>query len=184
MLSSRKMHAAGDELLVARIQRGQLDALSELFRKYAKSVRNIGARILHDVMEADDLVQEVFLYLQRKSELFDASKGTARSWIFQIAYSQALLRRRYLKVRGFYAVDSVGREELRSDGSAFPSNDWESMLGLLSDPQRETLFLHFVEGYTFREIAEKLGQSYANVRNHYYRGLEKLRQQLAPKASD
>jgi len=38
--------------------------------------------------------------------------------------------------------------------------------------------LHFFEGYTFNEIAEKLGQSYANVRNHHYRGLEKLRKHL------
>jgi RNA polymerase sigma-70 factor (ECF subfamily) len=35
--------------------------------------------------------------------------------------------------------------------------------------------LHFFEGYTLEEVAERLGQTLANIRNHYYRGLEKLR---------
>jgi RNA polymerase sigma-70 factor (ECF subfamily) len=35
--------------------------------------------------------------------------------------------------------------------------------------------LHFFEGCEFMEIAEKLGQSYVNIRHHYYRGLEKFR---------
>jgi RNA polymerase sigma-70 factor (ECF subfamily) len=49
----------------------------------------------------------------------------------------------------------------------------------LSDSQRKTLHLFFFEGYTFEEIATKLGQSVGNARNHYYRGLEKLRKQIS-----
>jgi RNA polymerase sigma-70 factor (ECF subfamily) len=49
----------------------------------------------------------------------------------------------------------------------------------LSADQRETFRLHFFEGYTFAEIAGKLGQSHANVRNHHYRGLEKFRKHIA-----
>ena len=35
-----------------------------------------------------------------------------------------------------------------------------------------------MEGYTLPEIAEKMGQSRANIKNHYFRGLEKLRKHL------
>ena len=49
----------------------------------------------------------------------------------------------------------------------------------LSEKQRHTLHLFFYEGYTFREIAAKLGQTVGNARNHYYRGLEKLRKQIS-----
>ncbi len=48
----------------------------------------------------------------------------------------------------------------------------------LAQEQRETMRLHFFEGYNFAEIAEKLGQSYASIRHHHYRGLEKLRKHL------
>jgi RNA polymerase sigma-70 factor (ECF subfamily) len=50
----------------------------------------------------------------------------------------------------------------------------------LSSEQVQTLELHFFEGYSFHEIAEKTGQTFGNVRNHYYRGLERLRSHIFP----
>jgi DNA-directed RNA polymerase specialized sigma24 family protein len=56
----------------------------------------------------------------------------------------------------------------------------EGLLDTLTEDQRDTLMLYFFEGYAFAEIAEKLNQSLGNIRNHYYRGLEKLRKQMFP----
>jgi RNA polymerase sigma-70 factor, ECF subfamily len=176
-----------DEALMARVQIGDLDALALLFRRFAHPVRNVGQRILRQTAEADDLVQEVFLYIHRRSKLFDQSKGSARSWIFQVVYTQALIRRRQLKAQGFHASpitdksfenNSRGTIGAHYDNTAegfFGRNGWRSVWDSLTECQRETLRLHFYEGYTFTEIAEKLGQSYVNIRHHYYRGLEKLR---------
>jgi RNA polymerase sigma-70 factor (ECF subfamily) len=181
-----------DERLMLMVGRGDRDALSSLFRRYATIIRNIGKRILRDAGESDDLVQEVFLYIHRKSALFDSSKGSARSWIIQVAYTQAFLRRRHLKARGFYLsgipdkpvechqpVSDGGADYDRTVEGLFGRNRWKKVVEDLTEDQRETLRLHFFEGHTFAEIAEKLGQSYANVRNHHYRGLEKLRSHLA-----
>ena len=177
-----------DETLIARVQAGDREALALLFRRYARPVRNVGQRILRDNAEADDLVQEVFLYIHRKSALFDSSKGSASSWIVQVAYTQALLRRRRLKSQGFYLSGITDKPaECGGDRGAhydqtveglFGRNGWRRVLESLTEDQRETLRLHFFEGYTFEEIAEKLGQSYGNVRNHHYRGLEKVRKHL------
>jgi len=176
-----------DETLMALVQIGDLDALALLFRRFARPVRNVGQRILRHTAEADDLVQEVFLYIQRRSKLFDPSKSSARSWVFQVAYTQALIRRRRLKTHGFYASpitdrtfedSSCGTKGAHYDNTAegfFGSNGWRNVWDSLTECQRETLRLHFYEGCTFTEIAEKLGQSYVNIRHHYYRGLEKLR---------
>jgi len=181
---------ASDERLLAEICTGDRDALALLFRRYARMVRNIGDRILRDKDEADDLVQEVFLYIHRKSALFDSLKGSARSWIVQVAYTQALLRRRKLKSQGHYLSGIADRspelESPRNSGAdydqtvegLFGKNGWRNVLDALTDEQRETLRLHFFEGYSFAEIAEKLGQSYANVRHHHYRGLQRLRAHL------
>jgi RNA polymerase sigma-70 factor (ECF subfamily) len=187
-ISSRE---ADDDTLIERVQLGDRDALALLFRRYARHIRNVGERILRDKAEADDLVQDVFLYIHRKSALFDTSKGPARSWIIQVVYTQALLRRRELKSHGFYLSGIADRPvECRQpddkgahyDGTVeglFGRNGWKKIVEDLTEDQRETFRLHFFEGYTFAEIAEKLGQSYANVRNHHYRGLEKLRKHLA-----
>jgi RNA polymerase sigma-70 factor, ECF subfamily len=179
-----------DEVLIGRVQTGDREALASLFRRYANLVRNVGQRILRDKAEADDLVQEVFLYINRKSALFDSSKGSARSWVIQVAYTQALLHRRELKSHGFYLSGIVDRavecEQANNKGAhydhsvegLFGRNGWKRVVEELTEDQRETLRLHFFEGYTFAEIAEKLGQSFANIRNHHYRGLEKLRKHL------
>jgi DNA-directed RNA polymerase specialized sigma24 family protein len=107
-----------DEVLLKCVQEGDREALGCLFRRYARALHGIRRRILRDVAEAEDLVQEVFVYVHRERSLYDSSKGTARSWIFQIAYTQAFLRRRQLKSLGFYAsgIADMVRE---SDSSEF-----------------------------------------------------------------
>lgn len=151
----------------------------------------VGRRVLRDGAEAEDLVQEVFLYVFRKCDLYDSSKGPARSWLIQIAYTQAFLRRRKLKSQGFYASEIVAASLASDSGERLPADyertgeglfgrrGWRKIMESLSVEQRETLILHFFEGYTFDEIARKLGQSYANIRNHHYRGLNKIRKHLA-----
>lgn len=181
-----------DEGLMARLCQGDGDALSILFRRYARLVRGIAFRILQDRSEADDLLQDLFLFVHQKAARFDGSKCAARSWIVQMTYHRALDRRRYLHSRHFYTrVDLDEATELpdhRVEG-AEKSNAASSLVGkttstrlldTLSEDQRNTLSLHFVEGFTFAEIATKLNQSLGNVRNHYYRGLEKLRKQMFP----
>jgi RNA polymerase sigma-70 factor, ECF subfamily len=178
------------DFLVVQIAAGEREAMSRLFHNFARGVRGVGRRVLRDDSEADDLVQEVFLYIHRKARLFDPTKGGARSWIFQVAYTQAFIRRRQLHSIGFYAsgiADTQLESRSRSNSGTeydqtvealFGRNGWKQVLDSLTHEQRETLRLHFFEGYTFAEIAEKLGQSYANVRHHHYRGLEKLRKHL------
>jgi RNA polymerase sigma-70 factor (ECF subfamily) len=183
-----------DESLITGICAGDREALVSLFRRYARLVRAVAYRILRDEAEADDLLQEVFLFIQRKSEAFDSSKSSARSWIVNIAYERAIDRRRYLNTRHFYTslgIDdsalqiadqraSVAKLDAALD-AALAKEGLEKALMELSDGQRDTLRLYFFEGYTLAEIAAKLDQSLGNVRNHYYRGLEKMRNQLLPK---
>ncbi|MGC2017968.1 MAG: sigma-70 family RNA polymerase sigma factor [Candidatus Acidiferrales bacterium] len=182
------IEAPSDESLLNEISIGDREALATLFERYARLTRGVAARILRDTAEAEDLVQDLFLYIQRKCGIFDSSKSSARSWIVQMAYHRALDRRRYLKSREFYAqpiqpnsVQVVGKPTSESDYSAeavFGRNGLEKVVNSLSMDQRETLRLHVFEGYTLLELSEKLGQPLSNVRHHYYRALDKLRKQM------
>ena len=178
-----------DEVLLSRVQSGDREALSCLFERHRRVVRAIAARILRDTAEAEDLVQDLFIYLQRKCGIFDSSKSSARSWIVQMTYHRAISRRRYLTSRRFYSqVDADGMRDSMvgvptdehdySAETVFGRNGLEKVFESLSEDQRETLKLYFFEGYTLPEIAVKLRQPHANVRHHYYRGLEKLRKQM------
>src|SRR6266481_4923430 len=193
--SSAATHGAeseiSDETLIAQICDGSREALADLFRRHARIVRGVAYRVLRDASEADDLLQDIFLLIHRKCGMFDASRGPARFWILQMTYHRAIARRRYLNSRHFYTrvdLDDVGRELAApgTDGSGLV-NLGDGLLGRegfrkgfegLSENQRQTLQLFFVEGYTLGEIATKLNQTRGNVKNHYFRGLEKLRKQI------
>ena len=181
---------ASDEALVARLCSKDTEALALLFRRYARLVRSVALRILGDSSEADDLLQDVFLFIHNKAGVFDSARCSARSWIVQMTYHRAIDRRRYLQSRHFYTrVDldgAVGVPDprmvaVREVSAPLVGNTTiHGLLDTLTEDQRNTLSLHFVEGYTFDEIATKLNQSLGNIRHHYYRGLDHLRKQMFP----
>jgi RNA polymerase sigma-70 factor (ECF subfamily) len=183
--------ASSDEALMARICAGDTDALSCLFRRYARLVRAVAYRVLQNISEADDLLQDIFLLIHRSSKTFDSSKSPARFWILQMTYHRAISRRRYLDSRHFYKqvdLDDVAKELAEPSGRVGRYEDsidgvlgngcLEKMFDELSENQRQTLRLHFFEGYTFEEIAAKLDQTRGNIKHHYFRGLERLRRQI------
>jgi RNA polymerase sigma-70 factor (ECF subfamily) len=182
--------AVSDESLMAQVGQGNREALAVLFRRYARLVRTVAMRILRDDSEADDLLQDVFLFVHRNCSVFDSSKAAVRSWIVQMTYHRAIDRKRYLNSRHFYTrLDLDGVADLLEShsqstegnvrfGPLVGNTTIQGLLDTLTEDQRNTLSLHFFEGYTFAEIAVKLDQSLGNIRNHYYRGLEKLRKQV------
>src|SRR6266478_2873366 len=97
-----------DEALIIRICEGSREALAILFRRYARLVRTVAMRILRDDSEAEDLLQDVFLFVHRNCTIFDSSKAAVRSWIVQITYHRAIDRRRYLNSRHFYTRHAAG----------------------------------------------------------------------------
>ncbi len=180
-----------DEVLMTLICGGDKEALAILFRRYARLVRGVAYRVLRDASEADDLLQDMFVLIHRLCNTFDSSRGSARFWILQMTYCRAISRRRYLTSRHFYTRLDLD-EAAETHGHAFVApgpfqssideicgnEGLEKILETLSDKQRQTLRLFFVEGYTFDEIAVKFGETPGNVRHHYYRGLEKLRKRI------
>jgi RNA polymerase sigma-70 factor (ECF subfamily) len=179
-----------DARLLLYVQSGDREALGVLFDRYARLILSVGQRVLRDTAEAEDLVHDVFLFLLDKSDLFDPTKGSARAWLARVTYHRALDRRKYLARRCF--CDTSGSagfcskitNQVNSDIAESPELFyWQSYLQRafddLSKEQRLTLELYFFEGFTINEISQQLGASPVNVRNYYYRGLERLRDLMA-----
>lgn len=178
---SQSISNNSDEVLLQRLRERCRSAMSELFRRHGRAVFSVARRILQDDAEADDLRQEVFLYLFERADTFDAAKSSAASWIIQITYHRAIDRRRYLSRRHHYKHEEV--EERTATDAACPSTSdlvesrvlYERLGAGLSAEQRRTLERHLFEGWTFREIAAETGDSLGNVRHQYYRAIERLR---------
>jgi RNA polymerase sigma-70 factor, ECF subfamily len=181
VVNDEYLQARSDEVLLALVSNGDKEALSILFRRHAQAVYNVSQRILKDKSEAEDLVQELFLFIFQKAQSFDSTKSSASSWIIQITYYRAIDRRRYLSSRQHYRSQELDEDRLIGIRGQISIDDLAGRALLinfrkeLSTHQQQTLELHFFEGYSFHEIAERTGDTLGNVRNHYYRGLERLR---------
>ncbi len=173
-----------DEALMVRVQTGDEAALGQLLDRHARLVLGIGYRILRDAGEAQELVQDVFLHAYRKCRLFDPQRGTFRAWLIRITCRRALDRREYLNLRRFY--DDRNLDDFVDVFQAATNLEYQAELShceaalqqafkSLSEKQRTTLELYFFEGYTLREISERMSESLSNVRHYYYRALERLK---------
>lgn len=172
---------------MARLQANDSNALNLLFDRYSRLVLSIAFGILRDYGEAEEVVQETFLYLFQKAKLFAPSKGTAKAWIVQKAIHRALDRKSYLDRRGFHLGTDIsclddtllgGTDLDREVGGKLKRAQLEKAFEELPEMQRRTLELFYFEGLNLREISERLNEPWANVRHHYYRGLEQLRKSV------
>jgi len=175
-----------DEKLIECLRHENPDAMKELFGRHSRMVYSIALRILRDPGEAEEVVQECFLYVFRKAGSFEPSRGSAKVWIVQVAYSRARDRKAHLLRTGFYLRTGIATDDL--EGTLVGNADVEREIGRKLDfnylkcafedlnvVQRNTLKLFYFEDLDLREISERLHEPLGNVRHHFYRGLERLR---------
>jgi RNA polymerase sigma-70 factor (ECF subfamily) len=174
-----------DEEVMQHLALGHDDALAVLYDRYHRLVFSVAVKILRDTGEAQDVSQDVFVKLYRTVAQFDAAKGMTKMWILRFAYQLSLNKRRYLKLRNFYAPESgVAASELAmplSDPRMLPveaARLARQLLAQLGERQRRAIELAYFDGLSMDEIAAKTGESVGNVRHQYYRGIAKLRSLL------
>ena len=185
MLTDSHLKTRTDEELMEELKRGHQEALTFLFDRYYRLVFSVALKILRDRGEAEDLMQEVFIEIYRRIDIFNPSKGSAKTWILQYAYHRSLNRRKYLALRSFY--DYSEKTDLENYEFAHSINGWNGLtyqdwaqviskaLQTLNEKEQKTLDLIYYQGFLLKEIAVELNEPLSNVRNHYYRGLKKLR---------
>jgi len=143
--------------------------------------------VLGDAALAQDVVQDVFLRLWRRSTAFDPARGSLASYLTMMARSRALDRWR-TRVARESAVDRV-KQQLRpesviAEDAAAPVIRRESShrvlraLDELPGDQREAVLLAFGKGMTGREIAQAAGVPLGTVKSRVRLGLARARTEL------
>lgn len=158
--------------------------LNTLFRRYSRLVLSVAQRILGNKCEAEEVLQEVFLYAHLKAGFFNPAKGSEKTWIMQIAMSRALDRKLYLSKRGFYRGDDNrliptlwAKTDLEREIAAKLNRRYlEQAFADLTPQQSRTIRCFYFEGLELKEISQRFSEPLANVRHHFYRGLKRLRQ--------
>jgi RNA polymerase sigma-70 factor (ECF subfamily) len=178
-----QLQALSDEEIMQAVQQGDGDAFAVLFDRFHRLVLVTALKIVHDVAEAEEVTQSVFLEIYREAKQFNPTRGTLKVWLLQFAYHRSINRRNYLVLRQFYnrtdIQDAADWECLAPASPRLPAQEAtrlaQEALAMLNEQQRKTIQMVFFEGLSLRDVAEKTGTPLSNVRNFYYRGLERIR---------
>ena len=135
--------------------------------------------------QSEEVSQEVLLELWRSAGRFDPARGSALSWILTLAHRRAVDRVRSARAAG-------EREQREASGAHHPAFDqvaeeveaglereWvRRCLDRLTTLQRQSVTLAYYDGYTYREVAERLSCPLGTVKTRMRDGLTRLRECL------
>jgi RNA polymerase sigma-70 factor (ECF subfamily) len=170
--------------LVARAQKGDRDALEELYlmhfdRIYSYLHMSVGNR--HD---AEDLTTQTFLKMLESIKRFRWQSAPFSAWLFRIAHNLAMdhfrARRRWQPEEE--VPEPAGEEEPSAELQAMQAIGRESMLDLienLSPEQQQVLTLKFVFNFPNGDVATILGKTEGAVKSLQHRALVSLQKQIA-----
>ena len=162
-----------------RLLQGEQGALGECYDQYSSFVFGLARRVIGDRRAAEDVTQDVFLYLWERADTFDPVRGGLRTWLGTLAHRRA--------------VDHVRREEARRrrtekvGNQASVAPDVEEMavaivtaervraaLDELPPEQRAAIQLAYFGGRTYREVAAELEIPEGTAKSRMRLGLARI----------
>src|SRR6478672_873351 len=117
-MRGNRIWAAEDVALVRDVAQGSQDALATLYDRHAQAVYVAASRLTSDRQVAEEVVQETFLALWNRAELFDPNAGSLAAWLHTIARNRTVDRLRAIGRRPRLVPVSSIRQEDEADASA------------------------------------------------------------------
>ena len=162
------------EHVVGRAQAGDAAAHEVLYATFAPRVFALGVRILGRRELAEDVLQETFVAVLRGLEGYRGECPVGQ-WIRQIALRRCLMHLRSPWHRR--RLDGEPPERAACDEAGL-GLDLDAALARLSVKARAVVWLHDVEGYTHREIAELMGGTASFSKSQLARAHQRMRELL------
>ena len=180
-----------DLSLMQRIAARDADALAELYDRHSRLLFGLILRIVRDRSEAEEILQEAFMRVWRRAEIYDGQMGGPLPWIVRVARNCAIDRLRARRVRA--AVDTPAID-LAAVEAAAPATGiqtpeaavldaerrqkvTDSLDGLPAE-QRQLIEAAFFEGYTHSELAQRYGLPLGTVKTRIRAGMLAMRKRL------
>jgi len=169
------------EALMKLALNGDQRAYADLLRGTSRFLRPFLAKRLSFTNEVEDLLQEILISLHKARHTFDGNRSY-RPWVYAIAKFrlQDYLRAHYSD-QLHHAIELSEVEESLSGNVTETGMSYESISGeiqKLPGKQAAILQLMHQEGYTAKEVAEKLGMNESAVKVAAHRAYKVLRSQL------
>ncbi len=170
-----------DDQVLARARAGDMQAHAELYRMFGGPVYTLARRITGRPEIAEELLQETFLDVMRSIGGFrnDAPFGF---WLRRMTVNRCLMFLRSDRERRNVPLEEDMAGSIGGLDSALSRVDLATLLDRLSPVGRTVLWLHDVEGYTHREIADMLDRTPSFSKSQLVRSQARLRAMVAEQA--
>jgi RNA polymerase sigma factor (sigma-70 family) len=181
---------ADERRLVARLIAGDDLALGQIYDRYSGLVYGLARRITGSIAAAEEIAQEVFVFLWEHPDRFDAERGSLRGYLGAITHRRAvdLIRRdNRRETRESRVARDPGAAEVIDLADRVSARDLadrvRAAVAMLPTDQRLAVELAYFGGCTFRDVAERLGIPEGTAKSRLRLALGKLANVLGPEVS-
>ncbi|TLX76486.1 RNA polymerase sigma factor [Labilibacter sediminis] len=162
--------------IIAKAKKGNNKAQKKLYELYSKAMFNICYRMMNNVPEAEDVLQEAFCeaFVRLDSFRFESTFG---AWLKRIVVNKCInaLKRKKIELEYTNHVYQLEiSDEEPKDESYLQLEKIKRAMGLLPDGYRVVFSLYLMEGYDHQEISEILGISESTSKSQLARAKKKL----------
>lgn len=189
--SEAETHIANPEeeaAWIAAIANGDRIAFRNLHERYRAILFFTINKVLGNIEDSEDVMQEVFAKIWAKAHLFDLSRGKPLTWATTMARNRAIDRYRSKQRRSKLGdryethVDVIADRSTNITERDIEQNETARMLQSavleLTPGQREAIDLAYFGGLTQNEVAERTGQPLGTVKARIRRGIERLEKKV------
>ncbi|MDQ3200175.1 MAG: sigma-70 family RNA polymerase sigma factor [Verrucomicrobiota bacterium] len=172
---------------------GHEGAFATFYDRFAPGLFSMIYAILRDQKESEDVLQDAFVQMWKRTATYDASRSSLFTWAVMISRHKAIdrLRSRQRQTRLAEAVANEGGTHAtpsseRADNALARNDDQgriRAALQQIGEDQREAIDLAFFVGLTQTQISERLGAPLGTVKARIRRGLLALRDALGEESS-
>ena len=180
-----------DLSLLQRVAARDTAALAELYDRHSRLLFSLILRIVRDRGEAEEILQEAFVRVWTRAEIYDSRMGGPLPWIVRVARNYAIDRLRIRRVRATVNAPTI---DVASLDAAAPATDIQTPEGAVLDAerrqtltdalaglpteQRELIEAAFFEGYTHSELAQRFELPLGTVKTRIRAGMIAMRRKL------
>jgi len=172
-------HDAWERAVRERLVAGDHSALGEVYDQFSSLVYGLALRVIGDPRGAEDVSQDVFVWIWERPDAFDPDRGSLRTWLGTVTHRRSVdyVRREEARRRRTERDAALARSvpdvgELAA--ALVTAERVRAALEVLPDEQRQAVDLAYFGGRTYREVAEVLGIPEGTAKSRLRLALRKI----------
>jgi RNA polymerase sigma-70 factor, ECF subfamily len=170
--------------LTRMVADGNITAFEEIYKRHHRRTYNLCLRMTQNPSEAEDLTQEVYIQIYRKSGSFRGDSAFS-TWLHRLTVNQVLMhfRRRSFKNErttedGEMPEPVIAQSETGRKSPLLDRIDIDNAVEQLPAGYKIIFILHDIEGFDHEEISRKIGVSVGTSKSQLHKARLKMRKLL------